>query len=194
MRQNLSQYRLNLADKPFVNMSAPWLAISLLAAVTVLLLALNVYVLTGLSGHNGETSETISMMNTEMDAMRQEINDIDVQLKDFNPAQIRREVTRVNDLIIRRTLSWSKLFDTLEQLAPAELRMVRISPRISGGELQLSFRVVVPRQEVIRNFITALEDSPQFDDVRLSSEVTDINVGQIVWELSTIYNEDVGDF
>lgn len=189
MREKLAEYRLNLASRPFINLTLPWIIAGVLLLAATVFTLFNVITIFSATSDSGETAEKIQQLNEEMDAMRAEISTIDNRLRSINPDKIRREVSFANDLIVRRTMSWSTVFDRLEEIAPAQLKMVRISPQTSQGKVLLNMRVIVPRQNVIRAFITDMEASPYFSDVLLQSEVTDIKIGQMVWELSAIYHE-----
>jgi Tfp pilus assembly protein PilN len=190
MREEHRHYRLNLARRPFVNTTVPMLVALLAVAALIAFSAFNATVFFGARADAKGYHTQIESTGAEMDLLRSEIADVTTQLQEAHPEEIRGELNYANELIIRRSLSWTRLFDRLEELVPIELKMLRISPVVRGQRVELNWRVQVPRQEVIRTFISTLESSPYFDDVRLRSETPAESGNGSVWEMTVAYHDE----
>ena len=82
-------------------------------------------------------------------------------------ADVAREA---NELIDRRTFSWTELFNRLEMTLPPDVRMTSVQPQIEEGEVSLSIVVVGRRVEDIDRFIENLEDTGAFQEVLARQE------------------------
>lgn len=182
-------YSLNLASRPFINMTVPVTVATAVFAALALFTIINVLVLISAETDSLGFRQQVDDALQRTDALRQKINAVDQDLKDFRIAGLRGELEYANALIKRRSLSWTRLFDRLEKLAPGEVRMIRISPVVREGLMQMSWRVEVPNQDAIRTFIDDLEKSPHFKEIRLISEIPSPD-GGMYWELNLDYLDE----
>lgn len=186
MHEGKDRYELNLAQRPFVDLTVPAILAFLLLLGIGLFGALNISVFLSASTDDQVLDEQLEQNMQENDKLRSEITNIEASLANRDFRRMKQEIDFANELIDRRSLSWTRLFDRLEELAPAELRMLRISPSIKRGELELNLRVEVPGQKVIRDFISALEESPHFTSITPRSESPSQKAGQF-WDLTVKY-------
>jgi cell division protein FtsB len=75
----------------------------------------------------------------------------------------------LNSLIEDKRVSIADLVVRVGQLMPEEVRLSAMSMKQSKGS-QVSFTVVGRNEEALEEFLTALEDSPDFQDIAVSSE------------------------
>lgn len=74
--------------------------------------------------------------------------------------------TEANQLIGRRTFSWTRLLNQFEQTLPAGVRIASITPQVDqAGRLLVAVAVVSRRVEDLDAFIEALEASGGFSEV-----------------------------
>ena len=183
-------YDLNLAQRPFVNTTVPMVLAAAAVAGILLFSAFNAFVLISAESDHQGYQEQVAAADTRMDDMRDQIAEVNEELTKMDFRELRREVVYSKALITRRSMSWTRLFDRLEDIAPSNLRMLRISPNVSADAIDMSWRVEVPDQEVIRRFIDDLEASPYFDDIKLISENPNSDGTGIIWEMNLIYVEE----
>jgi type IV pilus assembly protein PilN len=129
---------INLATNPYQDARRFWMIWgSTLAIAGILTLALLVITVTG-------------WMNARRD--RQRIAELKAQIAQRDNERARAQAflnlpanrsTRdrsqfLNDLIVRKAFSWTRVFEELERVMPARLHVVSIHPEMSGSnELQL---------------------------------------------------------
>ena len=70
-----------------------------------------------------------------------------------------------NDLIDRRTFSWTELFAAIERTLPTDVRLLRVSPRADRGVFKVSFAVSARHFDDVDAFIDALVHTGAFRDV-----------------------------
>lgn len=190
MSRDHSHYRLNLASRPFVNLAIP-AAIALAALLAVIAFsAANILVLMATERDTQGITAELEKVQTDIDSLRDRTTAARDQSGSLDYAVLSGRINFANGIITRRAISWTRLFNRLEQLAPAGLTMVRITPAIRRDQIELGFNVIVPNQEVITEFITRLERSPWFKGVTLISENRQGESGQTVWELRTFYRNE----
>lgn len=186
MHDGNDRYELNLAQRPFVDLTVPVILAFILLLGIVAFSAFNISVFLSASTDNRELDGQVSQRLQEIDKLQSEIQDIEKNLANHDFKRMKQEINFANELIDRRSLSWTRLFDRLEKLAPADLRMLKISPSVRRGELELNLRVEVPSQKVIRDFMTALEESPHFTSITPRTESPSQKAGQY-WDLTVKY-------
>ena len=186
MIEDKTGYNLNLASKPFVNMTVPITLATLFALLIIAFTVFNLWVIFSDTIKGTDSEALIANVEERIDLLKQDIDKEDEKLSAFNIPRVSREVLAANEIIRQRSMSWTRLFDRLEIISPGDLRMLQISPNASRTHTSLNLRVEVPKQEVLRTFIKALEESAYFSDISVSSEALTKKSTQI-WELSMIY-------
>ena len=82
----------------------------------------------------------------------------------------RNVLMMIKELVDRRAFSWTDLFARLEERLPDGARLVSITPSVARGEICLDVQAVVRSPEVGWQFMRALEEDGDFDDVFPLSE------------------------
>jgi Tfp pilus assembly protein PilN len=109
-------------------------------------------------------------------------------------AQIRERSGFLNSLILRKGLSWTKMFMDLEKALPPNARIVSIKPTLSPSEdVDLTLTVAATSMAPLVEFLKKLESSPQFgapavNGQRYNTDKT--GTGDITLELTTRYRQE----
>ncbi len=127
---------LNLATRPFRNNLPLWVAYGVAAALVLGFSAWNLWAAIDQARRLADLRESMSVIEAklaELDAREAkavaEIAEIDVEA-------LAVRAKRANDVIDRRALSWTRLFNRMEEVQPYEVRMVSIRPVYAGGTPQ----------------------------------------------------------
>ena len=169
---------LNLARRPFRNERLPTLV--LLVGCAALL---------GLSVHHALAArdllpERTSGVDGELVALEAEVGrlraETDRLRRDGVPAGDLQQWAVVRDLVDRRAFSWSELLGHLEEVVPANVRIVSIAPQGSEGRIEVRFRAIGRTVEDGLELLQALQDRGEFREPFLttvveSSEGIDLN-------------------
>ena len=119
---------VNLARRPFVNRRPIVRFAVLLWLAGALLLAWNVRLY---SGHWQGTAENRALLNKaqqELAAAQQNRDRMAQRLNAIDLGEQNRRASFLNSLIAYRTFPWSPLFDDLEEVLPAEVKLFNVSP------------------------------------------------------------------
>ena len=184
------RYDLNLARRPFVNITLP----VVLAAVTVfgilVFSAFNLMVLFSEPAEGGNFKDEIEQALGNQERMREEISKIRNFIEEEDLARLAARIEFANELIQKRKLNWTLLFDRLEELTPAHVRMLRISPRVEGELIVLDLHVDESEPGAVLSYTSALRRSPHFSNVLLVSESPSSQGAGQRWQLEATYRNE----
>ena len=125
---------LNLASRPFRNNVPIWSAFGLLAFGILLSTAWNVrswldvrHKLNDLQADIGSSEKQLASLEARDAAAADGI-------RVFDAKTLQGQADKVNEIILRRGLSWTQLFNDLEKVVPYEVRMTMVHPSYGGGK------------------------------------------------------------
>lgn len=77
----------------------------------------------------------------------------------------------LNGLIEARTFPWTKMFADLEQILPAGVRVISISPQMDNeGHVKVILTVGAANDEQGIKFLNSIDSSPAFSEVHVTQE------------------------
>lgn len=154
---------LNLARRPFRNERLPALLLAAAAVAVLLLTARHALELRRLTTARGSAAEQeLGRLEQRRQALLAEAGRL--KAPDPPPDEVARW-TSLRNLVDQRSFSWTGLLACLEDVLPADVRLVSIAPapRRSGFRIQL---VAVGRtDEAALAFMGRLEKRPEFTEV-----------------------------
>jgi Tfp pilus assembly protein PilN len=179
--------RTNLSTRPFYNERAvhAWL---LAAAVIVALATIfNVTRVLRYSRSDTELAGQASRDETRANEQRQQAFRLRASV---DPRQIdfaSNEARQANDLIDRRTFSWTELFNLFETTLPDDVRITSVRPQIDKDRgIVLNITVISRANEDVRAFMDRLAETGAFPSVQPLEEHTD-DTGMWQTALEAVY-------
>ena len=140
-----------------------------LAAAALLLLALSTAALVGWFGSRPIQART--------DALRAQIAPLEAQVgrlrRDDAQLAFRRDLDQAsffNQLIDRKSVSWTLLFQRLEQIMPPGVELLSLHPLVRNGANAMDIRFVSNTLAPAIEFVHRLETSGEFADARVERE------------------------
>jgi Tfp pilus assembly protein PilN len=113
---------------------------------------------------------------------------VDPRQIDFAAADARQ----ANDLIDRRTFSWTELFNRFETTLPDDVRIASVKPRVDRERgILLSINVLAKTVDDVNEFIENLEKTGAFMNIRPADERTD-DSGLLISSLEAVYVPTAG--
>jgi Tfp pilus assembly protein PilN len=109
--------------------------------------------------------------------------------------QIERASTQAreaNDLIDRRTFSWTELFNVFEKTLPDDVRITAVRPNIDEGRFRLRIAVVARGVEDVNQFINNLQKTGMFPQVGSAISEHFEEDGSLVTDLEVEYQPPTG--
>ena len=102
------------------------------------------------------------------------------------------DARQANDLIDRRTFSWTELFNRFETALPDDVRIVGVKPRVDRLRgIVLTINVSAKGVDDVNTFIENLEASGAFQNVRPAEEHPD-ELGMLQSTLDAVYLPGAG--
>ncbi len=165
--------RSNLATRPFYDSRAATVGLILLAALVAAATIFNVSRVLRYSGSNTELSSQAAQDEAAAQTMRASAAALRASVDPRQIADASKEARQANDLIDRRTFSWTELFNRFEATIPDAVRITAVRPKLDK-ERRINLAVVVLGRTVddVNQFMERLDATGVFRDVRSSEEHT----------------------
>ena len=102
------------------------------------------------------------------------------------------EARQANDLIDRRTFSWTELFNKLESTLPDDVRITSFRSKVDKGQIVLTIAIVARGAEDVSKFMDNMKSTGAFTEVGATLEERMNEDGQLQASLEVIYLPMVG--
>ena len=179
--------RTNLATRPFYNERAVGLWLLLVAVVVAAATLFNISSVIGYSRSDTELAMQASRDEARAADLRQQAARLRATV---DPRQIEfasTEARQANDLIDRRTFSWTELFNRLETTLPPEVRITSVRPSLDRDRrITLNITVLARGVDDVNEFMERLEATGAFANV-LSRDEKNTDSGQLLASLECEY-------
>ncbi len=193
---------LNLASRPFRNNTPIWAAQGLLLAGII---AFSIW-----NAHTAMTAaRNLEALQADLGGVERQLADLDRRedeaiagIRAFDMKTLKIQADKSNDIILRRGLSWTRLFNTLERVVPYEVRMMTVRPlygtgQAAGGGLRgEAFAGTVPvdvegRAQSFESFLEferALIVDPHFAGVEPIRNESPVGSSEVTFQLRFLYD------
>lgn len=179
--------RTNLSTRPFYNTSA--VRFWLLVAGVVVLLATAFNVTQVLRYSNSNTELVTKAANDEARAaeLRRTAQKLRSSVDAAQVNAVSVDARKANDLIDRRTFSWTELLNRFERTLPDDVRITGVHPEVDKNRrIVLTVNVLARGVDDINQFMENLDGTDAFVELRSSQEQTN-DAGQIESALQMVY-------
>lgn len=186
---------INLATRPYEDAREFWvrwgLGVGLLGVLTLVLLGLAVrdWISAGRDRHNiAHLEQQIAERDKER-AKAQAFLDMATNRSTRDQSQF------LNGLIQRKSFSWTRVFEDLERVMPANLHVVSLRPELNEqNQMQLDMKVAGNTRSAAVELVHRMEASRHFQQAQLVSEGETGEAGSAVTaSVVTIYVPDAAD-
>ena len=163
--------RTNLSTKPFYNERSVQILLLVVAVIVVAATSFNVSRVLRYSRSDTQLATQSARDEARAADLRKQAAQlrasVDLKQVDFASA----DAKQANDLIDRRTFSWTDLFNRFEATLPDEVRIVSVKPRPDRNKgIVLLIAVVARGVDDVNQFIANLEGTDAFVKLRPNEE------------------------
>jgi len=186
----MGQFDLNLSTRPF----KPYRAINLGLFVLLLILAgISSVQLSGYQQYSSlaaESREVERQAREDSQLLARQLDGLNKELATGNAPLKLAEIEMLNQLILKKSFSWTRLFANLERITPENVRLVNLRPFFDEPTSRTGLTMEIRGRSLADAtlFLRTLEQSQAFTDVILASEVESGN-GETQFTLSSFYSE-----
>jgi hypothetical protein len=194
---------LNLASQPFRNNTPIWAGQGLLLAAVIAFSVWNVRSAL-------DATRKLAALQSDLGSVERQMGELDRReetavkgARVFNLKTLQFQADKANDIILRRGLSWTRLFNTLEKVVPYEVRMTNVRPvygtgQGTGGSRDAVFEGTVPVDvdgmaqsfESFLEFERSLIVDPHFAHVEPVHTETPPGSTEVRFQLRFLYDPD----
>lgn len=168
---HLPQLHINLASEPFRKDRAILVASGILAGLLVILLAMLSVTIYKEREAARESRAKTAALERQLRAVQQEEAKLQAKLRDpVNESVLDRSVF-LNALLLRKGISWTKLFADLAEVMPPTVRLVSVRPFVTGdNRVQLEMIVGSQDPAPVIELLKHLEASTMFGNTALQAD------------------------
>ncbi len=182
---------INLATRPYEDAREFWvrwgLAVGLLALLTLFLLAWTVRSWQVA----GRDRQSIAQLQAQIAERDRERTRAQAFLDMASNRSTRDQSQFLNGLIQRKAFSWTRVFEELEQVMPANLHVVSLRPGLNDqNQMELEMRVVGVTRSAAVDLVHHMEGSKHFQGAQLTQENSDDKGTGIIATVVSIYVPD----
>src|SRR6202162_3070035 len=159
--------------------------VAAVAGIIFLALGWHVYSVRNMDARLRAQSEATSRRIGELEAERADLERFFLQPEN---AKLHDRAAFLNSLIDGRSFNWTQMFMDLERILPGGVRVVSIEPRQAKGHVEVKLTVGASSDDAKLKFLRALEESHQFSEIQLDSELPAKTGNQRVVELTAVYS------
>jgi Tfp pilus assembly protein PilN len=143
---------INLATRPFRNNTLLWAGFGFAALALAALTVLNVWIFLGYGSTMRQHRQDFTSKDQRRDSLARDERLLSVKLTklDFKGLSVQSEFA--NDAILRRTFSWTRLFNRLEVVVPPTVMMTAIRPEIQAEGISIVAEGTAKDQEALLRF------------------------------------------
>jgi len=190
---------INLATQPYQDSRHFWtqwgLGLAVLGAVTALLAFL-----AGIGFIRAQADRReMAGLKSQIAAYDTEKSEAIGLLNKPQNRQMREQSRFLNELFQRKALSWTRVFEDLERVMPAHLRVLSIHPDLSGDNVEIKLVVGGDSLEQAQDLVTKMESSKRFHETKIVSEhfsddqnTDNSRQDKVRFEIEALYNPAAG--
>ncbi len=161
---------LNLASEPFRKDRTVLVASAATAALLVGVLAMQISIVMREREAARESREMIAAIEQQTRLVSAEQARLDAQLRQPANAAVIDRSAFINSLLLRKGISWTRLFEDLEKIFPGSVRLVAVRPYLAADNMvQLDMIVGSQSAEPVIELLQRLESSSTFGATSLLS-------------------------
>jgi len=152
----------NLSTRPFVNARPVWLVTAVAAAVVAVTLGM-----LGISYLQG--NRTLAQRIADRDELQRRhdaiVDELRVEVRNLERVPWRSLAARIsstNVILRERAFSWLEMLDDLEQVLPYDVRIIKVTPKVTGDEVQIGLEAVCKSREAVLELLDNMIRDPRF--------------------------------
>lgn len=154
---------INLASEPF-RRDRPWIVASvLLGAALVVTLGVMTYMAVAGRDEAFEARQDVDKARAQFTALTTEMNKLESVLRRTENGEVIERSVFLNQLLLRKSISWTRIFSDLEKVVPYNVRIISVRPQVTPqNEIYLEMVVGSQSPEPVIEMLMNMEGSSQF--------------------------------
>jgi len=183
--------RNNLSTRPFYNLAAvrTWLMVA--GVIVLVATAFNISQVLRYSNSNTELVTRAQNDEASANELRRNAQKMRASVDVSQVDAVSVDARQANDLIDRRTFSWTELFNRFERTLPDEVRITAVHPSVDKDQrIVLTVNVLAREVDDVNQFMENLDKTNAFQDLHSRQEQLN-QEGQVESALEMTYRPQV---
>jgi len=165
--------KANLSTRPFYNERAVHVIAAVIGAIVIAVAAWQAVRIVKLSRYRTELNTAIKKHKAETDVRERDAEQIRRGLDQKQLAIVAAQAKEANQLIEKRTFSWTELFNLLEATLPDNVMLVSVRPEFKDNVTQINLDLQGKSTDDIQAFWDQLAKTGAFHNVTWQAVNTD---------------------
>ena len=154
---------INLASDPFRRDRPIIVASAVISGLMLATLVMFISLAVSERHRSADARQNVAKLETQLRGLAAEQSRLEGVLRQTENAAVLDKTQFINMLLLRKGVSWTKMFADLEKVVPHNVRLISVRPQINArNEILLDMTVGSQTQEPVHDFLMALEAAPQF--------------------------------
>jgi type IV pilus assembly protein PilN len=191
----MGQFDLNLSTRPFRSYRVQTF---LLTLGLIALIAASIWQVIGFKEYSALVSQIrrdAQNAQVESNVLGRQMAELDAKLSRPEAVGKLSEIQFLNQIIAKKTFSWTRIFSDLEELMPETVHLVSLRPDLTdNGAAILHMEVRARSVQDWAKFGESLQSVPAFDNLIVASEEkrqdVKTNVGEVHYTFTVQYHPD----
>jgi hypothetical protein len=164
---------INLSSEPFRRDRPLLIASAACAVLLSALLGLLIFLIANERERAKESRVAVNRVNVQLRSIAAEQAKLDAFLRQPVNAEVLERSVLLNELLERKSVSWTRIFSDLENVMPINVKLISVRlPNInSRNEVMLDMMVGAKDPAAVIGFLKKLEDSPLFGPAETHSSM-----------------------
>jgi len=169
--QHVPRLPINLSSEPFRRDRAQFVGAGALAAVLAISLVFLIVAVVRARSAATESRIQMSRLQAELDKLNLEQTKLIGQLRLPANASVLDKSAFINALLLRKSISWTKMFADLAEVFPYNVRLVSVRPFVTpDNRVQLEMVVAAQNPVPVVDLLKRLESSSLFENTLIQNE------------------------
>jgi type IV pilus assembly protein PilN len=160
---------INLASEPFRRDRPMFVGSAAVAVLMTASLGTLIYLALMDRGIIEQARQTQAQLDRELRSVTAEKRKIDADVVRPENSEVLERSVLINELLLRKGISWTRIFADLEKTLPPNVRVTQIKPQVDNNDkIQLEMTVAADSAEPLTEFLGKLEASDVFGSYNVS--------------------------
>jgi type IV pilus assembly protein PilN len=154
---------INLASQPFRHNRAMMIGSGLLALIMIASLIMLISLVRIDARNRSESLKQLEVAQKQLSMVQKEAAGIEQQLRQPQNAAVLERSVLLNQMLLRKGMSWTRIFADLEKIVPYNVRILQIRPQVdSRNRIYLQMVIGADQTAQLNTFLEKLEASDVF--------------------------------
>ena len=180
---------INLASQPFRHDRATLIGSGVLAVILLGSLIMLISLARIDTTNKDESRRQLASVEKQLEGIRKEQTSVDQELRKPQNAAVLERSVLLNEILLRKGISWTRIFSDLEKIVPYNVRILQIRPQLdSMNRVYLQMVIGGDNTPQLNAFLQKLEASDVFGATTVTTIVPPSQTDPLFrYQVSVIY-------